>query len=63
MIVIVSTFQSGRKVYILPQWKEEGIHGGLRFSLKEWNPDLLAGFVFAIYPKEGDAELGLVIGK
>lgn len=60
--VVVSTNKSGRKVYILPQWKEEGLHGGLKFSLKEWNPDLLSGVVFTIFPREGAAELALVIG-
>lgn len=60
--VVVSTNKNGRKIYILPQWKEEGLHGGLKFSLKEWNPDLLSGMVFTIFPREGAGELALVIG-
>ncbi|XP_050296163.1 uncharacterized protein LOC126736018 isoform X3 [Anthonomus grandis grandis] len=62
MIVIVSTNQKGRKIFILPQWKEKGLHGGLKFALKEWNPDLLAGLVFVFFPKEGSGELALIIG-
>ncbi|CAG9764694.1 unnamed protein product [Ceutorhynchus assimilis] len=61
-IIITSTNQNGRKLYILPQWKEEGIHGGLRFSLKEWNPDLLSGIIFSFYPRDLSSELALTIG-
>ncbi|ENN72800.1 hypothetical protein YQE_10604, partial [Dendroctonus ponderosae] len=62
LIIIVSTNQNGRRLFILPQWKEEGLSGGLRFGLKEWNPDLLSGVVFAIYPLGGSEELVLVVG-
>lgn len=51
-----------RFTYILPQWKERGVHGGLYFSLKEWNPDLLDGIIFEITPLEGDGWLQLIIG-
>ncbi|XP_076269016.1 LOW QUALITY PROTEIN: uncharacterized protein LOC143201686 [Rhynchophorus ferrugineus] len=66
--VIVSGSSKGdrsrtdRKIYVLPQWKEEGLHGGLRFSLKEWNPDLLSGFSFSLYPRNGRGEIELIIG-
>lgn len=63
LIIIVSTNQSGRRLFILPQWKEEGLSGGLRFGLKEWNPDLLSGVAFGIYPLEGSEELVLVVGQ
>ncbi|KAL1488031.1 hypothetical protein ABEB36_015404 [Hypothenemus hampei] len=62
LIIIISTNQDGRRIYVLPQWKEEGLHGGLKFSLKEWNPDLLSGIIFAIFSKDGTQELQLVIG-
>lgn len=40
----------GRFVYILPEWKEAGLGGGLHFALKEWNPDKLDGILFEIFP-------------
>ncbi|XP_066257101.1 uncharacterized protein [Euwallacea similis] len=62
LIIIVSTNKTGRRVYVLPQWREEGLHGGLRFSLKGWNPDIPSGIIFSIYPKEGNDEMALIIG-
>ncbi|XP_030744959.1 uncharacterized protein LOC115874050 isoform X2 [Sitophilus oryzae] len=61
-IIVVSDISKGRKIFILPQWKEEGVHGGLRFSLKEWNPDLLSGFAFSFFSKSSSDELELIIG-
>ncbi|VEN64272.1 unnamed protein product [Callosobruchus maculatus] len=54
--------RGGRAVFILPQWKESGHHGGLRFSVKEWNPDMLDGLEFAILPRSGDRYVTLQIG-
>lgn len=59
----ISPIISGRQIYILPQWKESGLHGGLRFSLKEWNPDMLDGVIFTITPKEGYGRISLFIGR
>lgn len=52
----------GRKLYILPQWKEAGLHGGLRFSVKQWNPDLVTGLAFDILPLKGVESMKLEIG-
>lgn len=52
----------GRNVYILPQWKETGMHGGLHFALKEFNPDLLDGLTIIIKPLHGPSKLSLMIG-
>lgn len=38
------------------------MHGGLHFALKEWNPDLLEGFIITIKPMTGNAHLQLTIG-
>ncbi|KAJ8939697.1 hypothetical protein NQ314_011039 [Rhamnusium bicolor] len=51
-----------RRVYILPQWKETGLHGGLRFAIKEWNPDLLEGLDILITSKSGSDVIRLQIG-
>lgn len=51
-----------RLVYILPQWKERGFHGGLRFSVKEWNPDLLEGLDILILSQNRLDNLRLQIG-
>lgn len=40
----------GRQIYILPQWKERGLQGGLFFAVKLWNPDQPDGIEFEIYP-------------
>ncbi|GJQ66748.1 hypothetical protein Trydic_g4688 [Trypoxylus dichotomus] len=52
----------GRKLYVLPQWKEEGLHGGLRFSVKQWNPDLVTGLAFDLLPLTGTVSIRLEIG-
>lgn len=52
----------GRKIYILPQWKEKGIQGGLFFALKQWNPDLLDGIEFEIFPQNDGPTIRLLIG-
>lgn len=39
----------GRKIYILPQWKERGLQGGLFFAVKLWNPDKQDGIEFEIF--------------
>ncbi|XP_060536177.1 uncharacterized protein LOC132708084 [Cylas formicarius] len=61
-IIIISTSNKERKIFILPQWKEVGLHGGLRFGLKQWNPDYLGGIAFHIFPREGQDEITFVIG-
>ncbi|KAJ9587492.1 hypothetical protein L9F63_028252, partial [Diploptera punctata] len=48
----------GRLVYILHKWRKEG----LKFWLKEWDPDLPDGIVFIIRPLEGNNYYKLVIG-
>lgn len=52
----------GAYMYILPQWKETGIHGGLHFSIKQWDPDLLDSLQFMIKPMHGDSNIELIIG-
>lgn len=49
-------------MYILPQWKETGVHGGLHFGIKEWDPDLFDGVVFIIKPMHGTSTIKLLIG-
>uniref|UniRef100_A0A6P7G073 Uncharacterized protein LOC114336079 isoform X1 n=2 Tax=Diabrotica virgifera virgifera TaxID=50390 RepID=A0A6P7G073_DIAVI len=49
--MIISTSLTDRKTFILPQWKEAGLHGGLRFAIKEWNPDFIDGLSILITPK------------
>ncbi|XP_074036621.1 tyrosine-protein kinase hopscotch isoform X2 [Leptinotarsa decemlineata] len=51
--VVVASILLDRKTYILPQWKETGLRGGLRFAIKEWNPDLLDGISILISSKTG----------
>ena len=48
----------GRLVYILHKWRK----AGLKFWLKEWDPDLPDGIEFIIRPLEGDNYYKLVIG-
>ncbi|CAG9861956.1 unnamed protein product [Phyllotreta striolata] len=60
--VVVRTTHKGRKVFVLPQWKESGHHGGLRFSLKLWNPDEPDGVAFRITPIGDAGSLTLQIG-
>lgn len=48
----------GRLVYIRNKWKKEG----LKFWLKEWDPDLPDGIMFVIRPLSGDNYYKLVIG-
>lgn len=54
--------QTGKRVYILPQWKERGDHAGLKFSLKQWDPDNSDGFAIEFTPFEIHPRLRLVIG-
>ncbi|KAJ8925711.1 hypothetical protein NQ315_009558 [Exocentrus adspersus] len=61
-IIIVSAFTADRKMYILPQWKETGVHGGLRFAIKEWNPDLLDGLNILLTPQFGLDVIKIQIG-
>ena len=49
-------------LYVLPQWKESGHHGGLRFSVKQWNPDLVDGVVFNISSSDRSSAFKLIIG-
>ncbi|KAJ8947274.1 hypothetical protein NQ318_014170 [Aromia moschata] len=60
--IVTGKFGPGRSVYILPQWKEAGIHGGLRFSIKQWNPDEIDGLHILIQPKAGSDNIVLQIG-
>lgn len=53
---------SERVVYILPKWKERGFHGGLRFAIKEWNPDFLEGLDILILSHNKLDNLRLLIG-
>lgn len=46
----------------MPQWKERGFHGGLRFAIKEWNPDLLEGLDIVIMSHNQLDNLRLQIG-
>lgn len=46
----------------MPQWKERGFHGGLRFAIKEWNPDLLEGLDILILSHNTLDNLRLQIG-
>lgn len=55
-------FLLDRLVYILPQWKERGFHGGLRFAIKEWNPDLREGLDIVILSHDMLNNLRLQIG-
>jgi hypothetical protein len=48
----------GRLIYIRNKWRKEG----LKFWLKEWDPDLPDGIVFVIRPLSGDNYYKLVIG-
>lgn len=48
----------GRLVYIRNKWRKEG----LKFWLKEWDPDLPDGIIFVIRPLNGDNYYKLIIG-
>jgi hypothetical protein len=48
----------GRLIYIRHKWRKEG----LKFWLKEWDPDLPDGIVFVIRPLSGDNYYKLIIG-
>ncbi|KAF5275199.1 hypothetical protein FQR65_LT04231 [Abscondita terminalis] len=60
--VVVRDYSKGRFVYILPEWKEGGVHGGLRFAIKQWDPDLLEGLFVQIKGLVAVEILTLVIG-
>ncbi|KAG5896415.1 hypothetical protein JTB14_022498 [Gonioctena quinquepunctata] len=60
-IVIVASVLVDRRIFILPQWKEAGLKGGLRFAIKEWNPDLLDGISILISSKDGSDNILLQI--
>lgn len=61
-IVLTDGAWGGRKIYILPQWKERGLQGGLNFALKQWNPDLPDGLEFEIFPQNRGPTIRLLIG-
>ncbi|XP_044747141.1 uncharacterized protein LOC123308512 [Coccinella septempunctata] len=61
-IVILTGKNEGRRVYILPQWKEKGAHGGLQFALKRWNPERVEGVGLEITPRDGAGSIRLEIG-
>ncbi|CAH0550624.1 unnamed protein product [Brassicogethes aeneus] len=61
-IVITKATNKGHKVYVLPQWKEEGVHGGIQFSLKEWSADEYDGLSIFVSPWQGNEEIRLDIG-
>lgn len=48
----------GRLIYIRNKWRKEG----LKFWLKEWDPDLPDGIIFVIRPLTGDNYYELIIG-
>jgi hypothetical protein len=48
----------GRLIYIRNKWKKEG----LKFWLKEWDPDLPDGIIFVVRPLNGDNYYKLIIG-
>lgn len=48
----------GRLVYIRNKWRKEG----LKFWLKEWDPDLPDGIIFVVRPLRGDNYYKLIIG-
>jgi len=48
----------GRLIYIRNKWRKEG----LKFWLKEWDPDLPDGIIFVIRPLSGDNYYKLIIG-
>jgi hypothetical protein len=48
----------GRLIYIRNKWRKEG----LKFWLKEWDPDLPDGIIFVIRPLNGDNYYKLIIG-
>ncbi|XP_069687396.1 uncharacterized protein [Periplaneta americana] len=48
----------GRNVYIRNKWRKEG----LKFWLKEWDPDLTDGIMFVIRPLNGSNYYKLIIG-
>lgn len=50
--------EEGRFVYIRKKWRKEG----LKFWLKEWDPDLPDGIMFVIRPLQGDNYYKLIIG-
>lgn len=62
MRTIFSLKFTERLVYILPKWKERGFHGGLRFAIKEWNPDFLEGLDILILSHNTLDKLRLQIG-
>ncbi|KAJ8985905.1 hypothetical protein NQ317_010662 [Molorchus minor] len=61
-IVIAEQIMRGRSTYILPQWKETGIHGGLRFAIKQWDPDIGDGLNIQISSRDGSKYLTLQVG-
>lgn len=48
----------GRLIYIRQKWRKEG----LKFWLKEWDPDLPDGIIFVVRPLNGDNYYKLIIG-
>ncbi|KAF5274388.1 hypothetical protein FQA39_LY07268 [Lamprigera yunnana] len=60
--VIVRGDKENRYIYILPQWKETGLHGGLIFSVKQWDPDLVEGILIEIKPLNESDTMTLIIG-
>ncbi|XP_045460766.1 uncharacterized protein LOC123671120 [Harmonia axyridis] len=61
-IIILMGKNEGRRIYILPQWKERGTHGGLQFALKRWNPEKIDGISVVVTPKNGTESIRLEIG-
>jgi hypothetical protein len=48
----------GRMLYIPNKWRKEG----MKFWLKEWDPDLPDGIEFVLQPLKGDNYYKLIIG-
>jgi hypothetical protein len=48
----------GRLIYIRNKWRKEG----LKFWLKEWDPDWPDGIIFVVRPLSGDNYYKLIIG-
>jgi hypothetical protein len=48
----------GRLIYIRNKWRKEG----LKFWLKEWDPDLPDGIIFVVRPLSGTNYYKLIIG-
>ncbi|KAK9877521.1 hypothetical protein WA026_018629 [Henosepilachna vigintioctopunctata] len=61
-IIIITGRNEGRKIYILPQWKERGASGGIFFALKQWDPDKIEGLSIEITPKSSSENIRLEIG-